>query len=520
MKKTLLLSIGLLTAIGASAQDVPKVEVPVGFSFINVHPNLAPITSFNVFGGGGQFDVNFGSHFGIKADFNGYTQGSGLRNQLEQHGYAGAANGNLFTYMFGPQIKKHTGLFQPFGEALFGAYHTNAYATILNDEGIISSGSGNNNGFAMAFGGGVDLKVMPHLSLRPVEVDYLFTRFNANHASYSANQNNFRYNAGVVFTFGGTPPIPPTASCSAAPTEIMAGDPVKATISTQNFNPKHTVTYAWSSSGPRVSGTGETADVATAGLSPGNYTVSATATDEKEKKNNTTSCSANFTVKQPPRPPTATCSSSPDTVKAGDSSTINIAASSPDGVGLTYSYSATAGRISGTGDSATLNTADANPGSPITVTSTVTDARGLSTTCQAVVNVLATPVVVSEVTQVGECQFNKSNKPGRVDNECKAVLDEVALKIQREPNNTLVVVGYADDQETVKYTQLAGQRAVNVKYYLTTGEGGASIDASRIQPRVGADKSKSIKIYMVPPGAQVTEQVTPVDETTVKGQSR
>ena len=158
MKKTLLLLIGLLTAISGSAQDVPKIEVPVGFSFINVHPNLTPITSFNVYGGGGQFDVNFGNHFGIKADLNGYTQGSGLRTQLEQHGYAGASNVNMFTYMFGPQIKKHTGLFQPFGEALFGAYHTNAYTTILTEEGVIASGSGNNNGFAMAFGGGVDLK--------------------------------------------------------------------------------------------------------------------------------------------------------------------------------------------------------------------------------------------------------------------------------------------------------------------------------------------------------------------------
>jgi len=111
MKKILLLSISLLTAINGSAQDVPKIEVPVGFSFINVHPSLAPITSFNVFGGGGQFDVNFGNYFGIKADLNGYTQGSGLRNQLEQHGYAGASNVNMFTYMFGPQIKKHTGLF-------------------------------------------------------------------------------------------------------------------------------------------------------------------------------------------------------------------------------------------------------------------------------------------------------------------------------------------------------------------------------------------------------------------------
>ena len=486
-----------------------------------MHPNLAPITSFNVFGGGGQFDVNFGNYFGIKADLNGYTQSSGLKNQLHTLGYAGSASGNLFTYMFGPQIKKHTGLVQPFGEALFGAAHTNAYATILDAEGKVTSGSGDNNGFAMAIGGGIDFKVSPHISLRPVEVDYLLTRFTANHvANYTANQNNFRYSAGLVFAFGGTPPIPPTASCSITPTEVMAGDPVKATISTQHFNPKHTVTYAWSSSEPKVSGTGETADVDTAGLSAGNYTVSATATDAKEKKNNTASCSASFTVKHPPRPPNATCSSNPDTVKSGDPSTINIAANSPDGVGLTYSYSATAGRISGTGDSATLNTADASPGSSITVTSTVTDARGLSTTCQTVVNVLPNPVVVPGVTQVGECQFNKSNKPGRVDNECKAVLDEVSLKLQREPNDTLVVVGYADDEETVKYSQLAGQRAVNVKYYLTTGEGGASIDASRIQPQVGADKSKSIKIYMVPPGDHVPEQTTPVDETKVKAQPR
>ena len=44
--------------------------------------------------------------------------------------------------MFGPQIKKYTGVFQPFGEALFGAAHTNAYATILIDEGKILNGSG------------------------------------------------------------------------------------------------------------------------------------------------------------------------------------------------------------------------------------------------------------------------------------------------------------------------------------------------------------------------------------------
>src|SRR5580700_2081838 len=131
MKKAALLCIILVLGVGAWAQDVPKVEIPLGFSMINVHPNLDPITSFNVFGGGGQVDFNFGSVFGIKADLMGYTQSGSLNRQLHEHGFAGNANGNLFTYMFGPQVKKHTGVFQPFGEFLVGAAHTNAYATIL-----------------------------------------------------------------------------------------------------------------------------------------------------------------------------------------------------------------------------------------------------------------------------------------------------------------------------------------------------------------------------------------------------
>jgi hypothetical protein len=146
VKKLFWLLLDLLLTVGAVwAQDVPKVEIPVSFSMIDVHPNPNPITSFNVFGGGGQVDFNFGSVFGIKADFMGYTQGSGLRNQLERHGFAATANGNLFTYMFGPQIKKHSGLFQPFAEALVDAAHTDAYGVILTDEGKILQGSGNNN---------------------------------------------------------------------------------------------------------------------------------------------------------------------------------------------------------------------------------------------------------------------------------------------------------------------------------------------------------------------------------------
>src|SRR5271157_5311575 len=216
MKNALLLSFVLLPGLTAWAQDYPKVEVDLGYSLINFHPNAAQITSFNLNGGGGGFVYNFTPLFGIKAS---------LKNLP---GFSGSASGNLFTYMFGPQIKKHTGKLQPFGEALFGAAHTNAYGTILKAEEQPVSGNGSNNGFAMEFGGGLDWAITKTIQIRPVEVDYLYTHFGSNHiVGYSASQNSFKYVGGVNFTFGGAPPVPVSASCSASPAEVWSGDPVK-----------------------------------------------------------------------------------------------------------------------------------------------------------------------------------------------------------------------------------------------------------------------------------------------------
>jgi hypothetical protein len=206
MKKSLVLfAVALMCTMAAVAQDVPKFEVPLGFSFVNVHPDLNPITSFNIFGGGGGFVYNVTPWIGIKADFQGYTQGSGVKQKLIDNGYtvSGNVQGNVFTYMFGPQIKKHSGKFQPFGQALFGAAHSNAYGNIYDSINGLTSASSNNNAFAMEFGGGFDYAITPHFQIRPVEVDYLYTRFGINGTSYTGAQNNFKYFAGVNFTFGG-----------------------------------------------------------------------------------------------------------------------------------------------------------------------------------------------------------------------------------------------------------------------------------------------------------------------------
>jgi hypothetical protein len=198
-----------LATIGLSAQsDFPKVELSAGYSYVNINPQI--ITSQNFNGGGGSFVYNFTPVLGIKADFMGYGGGTGWTNYLKQHGYdiAGSASGNAFTYLFGPQFKKHSGKYQPFGEALFGSFHSNGYATVIQclQTGSCSSksGNGNNNGFAMEFGGGLDLALSQHVQIRPVEVDYLYTHFNANHiAHYSAGLNNFKYFGGLNFTLGG-----------------------------------------------------------------------------------------------------------------------------------------------------------------------------------------------------------------------------------------------------------------------------------------------------------------------------
>ena len=526
----------MLFGLPAWSQNPPKWEVPLDYSynhfqaidFESRNGNYQFGRNYNLNGGGGGVVYNFSHLIGLKAEFQGYASETRTiivpaGNPFLPAGGSASVSGNLFTYMFGPEIAISRGKGRAFAEGLVGGAHSNVYKNAVNALTLTGvSGAPSNNAFAAAAGIGFDFKVNQRFTIRPFQMDYLYTNFTDN-LKLAANQNSWRYLGGVVLTFGGKPPIPPSATCSVSPTEIWSGDPVTATISVLNFNPKHPVTNSWTSSGGTVSGspTASTANVDTKGLAPGNYTVTGTATDTKEKKNNTASCSAAFTVRQP-RPPTASCSASPQTIKPGDSFTVNVSAESPDNSPLTYSYTSSSGSISGTGNSASETTSTANANSTITATANIVDARGLSTTCSATVTVQPMPVVAAppEVISAGECKFNQSNKPGRVDNECKAVLDEVALQLQRQPNGKVVVVGYTDETETVKMTQLAGQRAVNVKYYLTSGEGGAGIDASRIEARSGTVKEKGAKIYIVPEGATFTEETTPVDETQVKGQPR
>ncbi len=309
----------------------------------------------------------------------------------------------------------------------------------------------------------------------------------------------------------------PAASCSVQPTEVMVGEPITATVSASNFNPKHTVTYAWSGNGGQVSGKDTTAQIDTKGAAPGSYTVTAHVTDAKMKNNNEASCSANYTIKPlpPKNPPTMSCTANPSSVQAGATVNVTCSCSSQDGVSVSVSnWTSSGGTVSGSGNTASLNTNGAAPGS-ITVTATCTDSRGLTAQASTQATVENPPPPPPKAAKLSQCDFPNEKKPWRVDNTCKAILDDVAKNLQQNPDSKLVIVGNAEPTE--KRKNLAGERAVDSKFYLAEGEAQQHIDPSRIEVRTGSGGSKTAEYWIVPSGATFDSTGTEtVDESKVK----
>jgi len=196
-----MLTLGLL----AVAQDAPKAEVSANYSLLVYNPAKNLTGSRNLNGGGGAFVFNLGKYLGLKGEFQGYASTTATwtipagNATLKPGVYS--TQGNMFTYLFGPQFNYRAKKARIFGETLFGGAYTNAYSQIATAAGV-SNPSTNNNGFAMAFGGGLDINASKSVSLRLAEVDYMMTRFQWP-AIGTNNQSNFRYQAGIVFNLGG-----------------------------------------------------------------------------------------------------------------------------------------------------------------------------------------------------------------------------------------------------------------------------------------------------------------------------
>jgi outer membrane protein OmpA-like peptidoglycan-associated protein len=384
-------------------------------------------------------------------------------------------------------------------------------------------------GPTLTAGGGMDYQLPffdNRFSIRLFQADYRWMHTNygpsvpiptAGTLGGRTNLSAAELSTGVVAHFGHIiPPPPVTYACSVSPTTVFPGDPITVTGTAANLNPKKTATYSWTADGGTISGTSSTANIDTKTANPGTYTVKGHVT-EGLKPGQSADCSASYTVKAF-EPPTISCSASPSTVAPGDSATITATANSPQNRPLTYSYSSSAGTATGSTPTATLSTAGAAPGT-ITVTCNVVDDKGQTASSTTTVTVNAPPPPPApETSALCSVSFERDAKrPARVDNEAKACLDDIALKLQSASDAKLAVVGDADSAEK-KGPELAAERAVNAKDYLVTEKG---IDASRISVYTGSENGKTVTTTLIPAGATLsTSGLTPVDESAVKAKPR
>jgi len=504
----------------ASAQNAcrPKDEVfggyawlaPNGWGDLDYKINNIP----NAFDASNTYYLPKSPNFGLLVDGSGHFNGGTTPPNLDN----GADNATGVGYALGGlQYKFHRDTLSPFFRGFVGA------ASISPD-----CCGGNQWNLAAGGGGGLDLRVKPRISIRLVQADYIYSNYNHRFVTDHPTQwNSVRLAAGVVFSLGAYCDLPLSCSVTVSPTpaEIIAGEPIRLSTAGTNFNANHPITYSWTASGGKLSNVAtQSTEINTTGLAAGSYAVSATMTDPKVRKMNSATCAGAFVVKQPPPPlpPVVSCTVTPSTVAIGEPATVTMIASSPDRRPLTYTWSTTAGKLSDQGTSAVVTASNEDAGKTITVTGTATDDRTLTANC--IVNVKVPPIEPCvKIEDWGLCTFEKDLKrPWRVDNDCKDVLDKLAIRLQQMPNGKLAIVGYTDEKEVIDDQTLGARRSVNVKYYLTT-EGPTKLDSARIQPQQDGTKGKVTHFYFIPEGKLCGGQLelgTAVDETKVKGQPR
>jgi opacity protein-like surface antigen len=198
----LVICVLLLFAVVAAAQDLPKMEAFLGYSFVDFG-KAAHIPKFHASGGSAQYVYNFNTWLGAVGDFGAVHSGSIG---------GGVADATFTNFLFGPRVSFQFPRLRPYIQVLCGGVYATSsagYNAILANPGTgmppnpttVQAGS-SQTAFAMTAGGGLDIKINKHLMLRPLGLDYYMTRLQNLRTQGDNTQDNFRYTAGLVFTFG------------------------------------------------------------------------------------------------------------------------------------------------------------------------------------------------------------------------------------------------------------------------------------------------------------------------------
>ncbi|HKW67919.1 MAG TPA: OmpA family protein [Terriglobales bacterium] len=464
----LIISLLALASVAGQAQDenTPKADIFVGYQWLNPGGSVPVLGTSNPVQGQQLRSLSKG--FGLAFGYNFYPVFA-LEGDIGRNWDTGLS---FTTYSAGPRFTLRS-------EGVNFFAHT-----LLSLNQLTAPGYSTREGIGTILGGGMDLRLGQHVSLRLIEADYQWARHNF--APFAPeNQSNLRrpsfsgarLRGGLVFNLGGgAPPEAPSAQCSAQPAEVMVGEPVTANLTTNNFNPKHTLSYSWTSTGGKITGKDTTASIDTNGLAGGSYTATAQVTDPKAKKNNQATCSANFTVKEPPKnPPTMSCSANPSSLPAGGTVSISCDCTSPDKAQVNVAgWNTTVGTVSGSGNMGTLNTAGAAPG-PITVSATCTDSRGLNSSSTTQVTIESPPAPSPQEKELEArlalhsiyfptAQPTAANaNGGLVTSQQKTLLalaTDFVKYLQSKPDAKLILEGHADPRGSAAFNQALSERRV------------------------------------------------------------
>jgi hypothetical protein len=491
--KRLLLAALLCVLVGfvLVAQDVPKADVFLGYSFLRVN-TASSIPAFTMNGGLGTLGLNINNHVGIEAEFGGYHNGNINNHQFDT---------TAFTFLFGPRLSVgRSKRFDPYIHALFGGIRgtTSVFVAPTTGTGTTSGGSRpsvSQANYAMAAGGGIDFRVSKLITLRALQLDYFMTRFEtpnpANPTGPTSNKNNhdLRFAAGLMFNFGGEKQVPPPEppkmkTCPggvtvpadqecpkkdfglglrADKTEICEGDSI--TIRPAISMPEG-ATLNWTINGEPTS-QAPVLEFGTTGRTPGSYKV---GLNTSAAGFNDGSADTTITVLEY-QPPSGTLQVSPAEIWAGDKANLvaNFRPGQCGGALKPPTFTASEGSVSGTTfDSSSVQfdpSNNAEQTKTVTITASVGDGKGAGT-AQATLAVKKKGVAVARrlpdiIFPAGSARVNNCGK--------RVLLEMLKTMVDGDPTATVVLVGHQADSE--KAAGLDQKRALNAAAVISAGQG-------------------------------------------------
>ncbi len=160
----------------------------------------------------------------------------------------------------------------------------------------------------------------------------------------------------TIITAGGTDPDVVDTTLS-----LLSGNILDVRVNSQNAESGNTTVES------RVPGFGQPCNLPLSAFNP--------ATSSNPTLANCQAQASSLLVQPLVEPPTISCSAYPTTIMSGETSTIIAVGVSPQNRPLTYSYSASAGSISGSSTTATFNSTGVQTG-PVSIACNVSDDRG------------------------------------------------------------------------------------------------------------------------------------------------